>query len=294
MTQVAKKLVLKKVSEVSTQIESTKKLVLKKPITEVDPNFHKINLSEFQRDFVKELPKKEQLWDLNPMTVQKAYDRILAIWNQDEKSRNFIKHLVGGFVPYDSFARLMNVPETDDLKCAVLNFKLTGIGNISKGVTTVSMRKMAINCQCVVDKREKYSDDEIKELEDLRAALPVEIRNQQIGVGSETSDKYMLVESIFALRHFCAMLLMCNETDNGIAKILSKKMKSETFAKQSERTEIPIVQFVGRMNRVESKPKMKTVPGPQNSAYTMEDTIDTNTFSKLQALKDKMETAQQN
>ena len=257
-----------------------------------DPNFEIMSLIHLNFDFVKEMKPREKIWDPNPQDVQNAFERLKQMWNKDQKSRNFTKHLISAFLPYNSMNRLLNVPEKvetpiikiDDndlktpFKCAILNCTITGIGNISKHVTEYNMKKMFIDghiaCEDIVEGQEKrthYTSEECEELNSIKRKQPIEIQNYRIGVMSDTSDKYLQVESIIALLHFATEMMFISDELNFTIKKTMINRGQNGISKEKQLNKKQINQLVGRQT------------------YGMDHKVDKKTFSALEKLKLELE-----
>jgi len=262
-----------------------------------DPNFEIMSLIHFKVDFLNEMKPREAIWDPNPQDVQNAFDKLKVMWNKDQKSRNFTKHLISAFLPYNSWNRLMNVPEKvetplikiDDndlkkpFKCAILNHNVTGIENISKHATEYNMKKMFIDahivCEEVVEGQEKrthYTPEECEELNSIKRKQPIEIQNYRIGVASDTSDKYLQVESIIALLHFATEIMFMSDELNFTVK---KNMINHAQSEVSKEKQL-------------NKKQINQVAGQQ--LYGMEHKVDKSTYSALANLKQELEKAGEN
>ena len=292
-----KPLIIKKSANLSNfnqKLDVKNNLKLKKK-TEIDvvvedPNFIKIDEKHFQFDALKEMKKPETLWEYNPEVVDKAYKIICKMWNKDQKSRNFVKHLVSAFLPYNPWNRLMFVPDetknqpiridTNDLKtefkCAILNHKVTGIKNIASGITPHAMKKMSIDCHCSVEGRDKYTDTEIEELTLVRSMIPVEIIETRVGVSSETSTKYLQVEAVQALLIFSTELMWHNDELNFTVRKNMINRAQENVPKEKQLKPKQVNQIVGQQ------------------IYGMDHKVDTKTYSALEKLKLELDKQENN
>lgn len=286
----SKKILVKKEENVNNPLLTKPlKLVKKSEIVENESNFKKIDLKMFEIDFIKRYENIENnINSPNPLTIQKAYDRILVIWNTDEKSRNFLKHLIASFVPFDPYKRLFNLPKLSEkektiFKCAITNFNITGIKNIAEDFTKFSMKKMYIDCQCSIDKRTEYTKEEIIELEEIGKTLPLEVKNKQIGVCSDKSNKYLLVETNIALQNFVE-LAMLNDVDE-ILFLMNKVTLTRLQEKSDEKNQ---------QNVLSTKEINKVAKANTYGIYGIKNKIDSNTLSKLENLKNSLSEKENN
>ena len=173
------------------------------------------------------ISEQKTIWDSKPENIQLAYAKILDIWNKDQKSRNFIKHLSAAFLPVDPFTRLFQVSEDDKekIKCAIMGFGVIGLKNVSEAVAKFSMTKMMVDAKAYLEKSEesksekskseeskseetsiKYSPEQLKTLKDAQAEIPLEVKEIRVGYRSENSDKFLSQDAIIALYHFTSRL----------------------------------------------------------------------------------------
>jgi hypothetical protein len=286
---------INKVDLINKSILKEKPILHKKSAIELlkeDPNFEKISMSQFNFDFVKEMKPRTQIWDPNPEEVQEAYNKLKQMWNKDQKARNFVKHLVSAFLPYNQWNRLMNVSEKlenspikiDDndlkkpFKCAILNHNVTGIGNISTEQSEYSMKRMFIDAHMICEdtiegqeKRTQYNNEEIKTLNDLRNKQSVEVKNCRIGVMSDTSDKYLQVESIIALQNFTIELAFVSDELNFTIRKNMINRAQENVLKEIKLDKKQVNQIVARQ------------------IHGLDHKVDEKTYSALEKLKLELE-----
>ncbi len=215
--------------------ELKQKPVDKKPVDKSpETNFLQVSPEGLKFNFKAEMKPKEKIWDLNPDLVQTAYDKIVVMWNKDQKSRNFIKHLIAGFLPYEPMYRMLNAGP-DPLFCAITNLKLTGVGEIAKHYGELGVQRMFSSAHAMVIESENREETEEEKAANLAQqekiagmikAMPREVQNVQIGVSSDSSTKYLMVETIQALLHFSTTLLMFG--DDEMSFLLKKSQINKT------------------------------------------------------------------
>ena len=217
------------------------------------------------------LTPKEKMWETDPEQIKAAYFKLIEMWNKDGKARGFVKHLVAAFLPYQNFNRLMNVGK-DTVKCAILNCEVLGISEISQHFATFSTSKMFIDAKCMTENREKYTDEEITKIEAEKKKMPDAARHSRVGIGSDKSDKILLVESNIGLMLFAQDMIM---TNNREFEFLVNKMRINTHN--------------------ESKPKEKQLtPKEVNlvskaTSFGVKSHLKESTFSALEKLKANLE-----
>ena len=87
--------------------------------------------------------ERKQIWDPTAEGINAAYGKYVKLWNKDQKSRNFVKHLVANFLPINQFARALNLPA--DTKCAILGFELAGISEIAEVHGRLGVKRMVVS-----------------------------------------------------------------------------------------------------------------------------------------------------
>lgn len=237
------------------------KLIKKKDqINSESENFKVYDVIPFNMDKIERV----EMWDPHFELIETAYNKISKLWNESQKSRNFIKHLAAAHLPIQQFDRAFNVSDEqkDKFVCCILGDKLTGIKNSSEALSKLGMTKMMISAHLITEKREA-TQEEIDKLESERNSIPKEILDCRIGYISEKSDKYLSQEAILALRHFVIQMMMVSEE---LENIFSRKRQNESKA---------------------LKPKDVKINKP--NPYGVKNHIDQSTIDQLSALKEKME-----
>lgn len=207
----------------------------------------------------------------NQNLLNKALLRICTMWNKDERSRNFIKHLIGNFLPVNPMQKVLNfgtteIAEEKNRDC-LLGIKLVGLNQLSQEFGKFSTEKLFIDSKAIVEKRE-YTPEEKKKLEAIRDSFPVEIRKASYAYCGNKSDKYMCRESINALLMFTEHCLLFQEKE--ISFLLTKKRMKESNQNFSKEKQLDNKQ----LNRV-----------VKASAFGMSSLLDDATIEKLKNLK---------
>jgi len=256
--------------------------VVKKPIkvvkrSEINENEQK--LKRFDHDFSK-FPEQKKIWDPNPKLTEKAYKIICQAWLKDDKSRNFVKHLIAAFFPINSFDKILNAGD-EELKCAILGIKLTGIGNISTGITEFNMAKMMADAHATIEERKQYTEEEVQKLETIRDSLPIEIREGRFAWCSDRSDKLLSNEALTAFRIFVETVAFIPEFEKEFT-FLIKKMQINSFQENTN--------FINnKLDKTEINKVAKATTFGIKAVAKIGDNIDPKTLSALEKLKLQME-----
>jgi hypothetical protein len=181
---------------------------------------------------VNDYNQDKSFTQINPALVKQSYKKLGEMWNKNEKSRNFCKHIISAFITinnwnkvlnfegekFDEFGKITNKNFLYQVD-AILGIKLAGITRISHGITKISMHKMFLDAKCITEKRNVYTKGEQEELDRLIANLPIEVRKGTFAYFSEKSTKYICNETSIALRLFTTnMLLLDNKEINFLIK----------------------------------------------------------------------------
>jgi len=247
-------------------------------------------------DFSKILKEKKSIFEPNVKMTQKAYDKICEIWNKDEKSRKFLKHIISAFFPINNWNKVMFKKDTDIIKCAILNHDLTGISNISESLAGYSMKKMFIDANCILEgdvinnekKSRLYKKEELDELNSLRNSLPISIREGDFAYMCEKSDKFISGETAIALQQFIELLILNGDKEmtNMIRKMRNESMKDEWNNDLDTELKITAHDFEQKRQK-EQKQIAKEIL--ESKAPKLSDNLNTSTLSKLEELKLKMQ-----
>ncbi len=231
--------------------------------------FIKFPINQMTRSF-EHIEDKKQIWDPNKKFVEKAYKNICNMWNKDYKSRGFLKHIIGSFLPITYFNKILLLdPKSKENRCAILGIKLSGISQISKSLTKISMERMFIESKATTEGRDKLTEIEVKQLNDLRRSLPIEHINGSVAYFSVDSTKLMSVEALIALMSFCEMMLIYDDKEMNFT--INKKRISQTQENINK----------NKLNKTEINKVAKAV----TYKTTIGDNIDSSTFEALNKLK---------
>lgn len=205
------------------------------------------------------LRKNNDSYPLKYKLLNKALLRICDLWNKDDKSRRFVKHLIGNFLPINEFNKILNFSEEDiknglDRDC-ILGIKLTGICSVSKELVSHILGEILSS-----------SDTAIKDKKD---ELPIELRNVLFAFFSVNSNKYLCRESVNALFIFTEHALLNGEKE--IEFLVNKKRISESQ------------KHIREEKRLNNKQVNKVVKA---STFGMSSILDEETITKLKGLQD--------
>ena len=130
--------------------------------------FKKINFESI--DFKSIFKEKENIFDVDYVLVDKAYNKLQEMYNSCEQQRKFVHHLIKAFLPLDMWHRMMLVDK--EIRCCILNYKITGISNVAGCYGKVSMERMMVECKANTENREQLTDDEVTKIQSTLKEYP--------------------------------------------------------------------------------------------------------------------------
>ena len=234
-----------------------------------EQKFEKIDLRMLNYDF-SDFPEKKEIWAADKKLTQQAYKKLGEIWNKDSKSRGFLKHIISAFFPINQFNKILQETPNVNMRCAILNIKLAGVKEISKSISKLSMKKMFIDAKCVTEKREKYNQSEIDELDLIRKQLPIAHKNGSTAYFSDTSTKFLSIEAIIALQYFLEKMILLDNKE--IMFTINKRRISETQTQRKNKLSDKQINLVSKA-----------------TTYGIGDNLDSKTFNALNQLKNQLQ-----
>lgn len=211
---------------------------------------------------------------LNEKFINKSLLKLCSMWNSNENSRKFVLHLISAFLPVNNWNKIFTFNEETIKKYGIndclIGIKLAGIKEITEKISEFTTKRMFINAKAVVEHRDKYTDEELKELKDLINSMPIEIKNASIAFYSVNSNKILSKESIHALHYFTQYCIFNNVRE--IVFTLNKKR-----FKQGQNN------YKNKLNNKQVNKVMKA------NTFGLSNVIDENTFDKLKSLKNEIE-----
>lgn len=225
--------------------------------------FKQINVERFKENLFHQYGiKANMVTDLDGEAIQTAYDKILVIWNKDEKSQSFIKHLINAFLPFNLMNCMLTETPGEIYKCSILGSKLTSIKQVAELYSDIGMKKMQFSSKAMLENRDNLTESEMKILLNIRNKAKPEVRYGNIAVLSDKSTKFIQKETAIALQHFCANMILIENRN-----LLFVKHKPKNTS----------------VNSLQQKPQK-----PQRLQVSIEEHIDSKSLSALQSIKEKM------
>lgn len=216
--------------------------------------------------YTKDRPQK--LGQPNEDQVNRAYQKICELWNKTGGSREFIKHLIRGFLPISTGTMVASFTEeqikNNINRCCILNIRVAGANNIIKSHDEVKAEEATIEKIMVEAGRKERTKEEKKRINKLLNKMPVEVRTGTTAYCSETSEKLLSNAAEWALSLFVNDCIVGKEKEKDIAWIIRAKTREEAG--------LPVK---------EKKPKQK----PIKSTYGMGHFLDEETVKKLKGIK---------
>lgn len=194
------------------------------------------------------------------METNKIFDKLEEMYKKDEKSKNFVLHLVRAYMPIDKITKVLEKPaDLSKFKCALTSVKLISADEIFQGINTDEFKANFINDLKIV------LDESGQQVKKDPAILKV-TNGKLLGFTGKDTNTYMCNEA-------CEQLLNWVST-----KILQGDSK---------------INWTVRSMQGKNQPKKKNTQRPQSSQTSQmvhkPATSSLGDFSVLQSLKDKLE-----
>lgn len=161
-------------------------------------------LEEFKNSPIKITPSEspiDKLYDPNEELTQKAFLKYCQMWNKDDGSRKFLRHLISSFLPWDSTKKIETVEDGKN-KCCILNLSVAGITEISSKWAELAACRKAMDGKEWFENSDKLSSRDSKKLAGIKREMKPEVRNGRFGYYTEGSNKVLCREAGEALVRF--------------------------------------------------------------------------------------------
>lgn len=161
-------------------------------------------MEEFKNSPIKITPSEspvDKLYDPNEELTNKAFQKYCEMWNKDEGSRKFLRHLIGSYMPWNSSHKIQTVENGHD-KCCILNLKIAGITEISDKWAEYAATRHEMDGKEWYENSDKLSSKDNKKLKSLKQSMSPEVRRGRFGYYAENSDKILSREAGEALVRF--------------------------------------------------------------------------------------------
>jgi hypothetical protein len=171
--------------------------------------------------------ERKSKFDPSRELIIKSLEIIKTQWNKDLKSRNFIKHLIGNFIPINLFNKLTTTkyepdPESSNVKiliakCAILGIKLIGTDDLIEKMKIIDpiIEKIKVIREIQtpgISDSEEF-DKLTEELETTINKMPVEFKEYSIAYYSLNSNKHLSIHALYALNYFVEQALFLGDKD---------------------------------------------------------------------------------
>lgn len=158
----------------------------------------------------------ENFKEVNEKLVEKSVAKLEKIYGT-EKGKNFVLHLVRAFLPINHWMKRLRFDKDEEAVCCITNQKLVGITDIANA----HAKTFLPHCKVIAASSKSEKDKAIDELNELIKDIPAEVKNHNFAYCSETSNKFLSVEGILALRQFVENMIL--RDDKEICFIINKK-----------------------------------------------------------------------
>jgi hypothetical protein len=142
--------------------------------------------------------------------IIRSLNIIKELWNKNNKSRNFIKHLISNFIPINYFNKVSKFETTLDgkiniKKCAILGFKLVSINEL-----ILTLKELD---PLIKEIKESGDNSRLSEIDEFISKQPIEIKEYSIAYYSPNTDKYLSIHALNALNYFTEQGLLIADKD---------------------------------------------------------------------------------
>lgn len=223
--------------------------------SEIIENF----LTKFSKDDLSFIDEKNDDQDIfvkiNKQNVRKAYKTLCQSYNKDEKSRAFVKHIVGAFYPVNSWNKVMQFPEdilqAKKNKCALTGLYVCGIKEIAELGSKLLLPRAKYDC--ANNEEEKKQAEE--EFNSIVNSFPAAVKNRIFAYMSDKSDKYLSNDAVIALQLFVQYCILYDIKD--IMFVLNRKrfkafnrdISKKNKLTKSQETKLAKAQTYGGMSK---------------------------------------------
>jgi hypothetical protein len=189
-------------------MEDVEKFMCSKKVKELEKVYE--NKRTFRKPTFVEtnLDQEEIKMETNDYLIKRSLTRICNYWNRDERSRKYIKHLMASFLPenakepVDSFTN-------DELErglnfCSLSGCKMASNSDVELSYGAYNACRKIVCEEAKEKKLKKLGFKEVDTLRKMKEAMPIEIRNINIGYRSVCSRKILSYNSIVALTIFAS------------------------------------------------------------------------------------------
>ena len=173
--------------------------------------------------------EKKDFFSPNEELVNKAIIKLCELWNTDEKTRGFVKHILHSFIPIDPWSKVLNFgndPKTNR-RCAILGIKCASINEIADHWGKRKVEDLILQARIEMEKEGLDKEKEMKLREAEIKKMPIEVRNRTIAYMSDKSEKILSGEAIAAIQIFLDNCLFGGEKE--ISYLLTKIRNSQVL-----------------------------------------------------------------
>lgn len=181
-----------------------------------------LNQENSHFDWIDEKNKNpERFYNINKQNVRKALKNICQLYNKDNKSRNFVKHIIGAFYPINSWNKVIDFSDNDKKakknKCALTGFYVCGL----KEIADLGAKLLLPRAKFEVAETEEQKKQAEKEFNKIMNSFSAAAKNRTFAYMSDKSDKYLSNDAIIALQIFVEQCIFQDVKD--IIFVLNKK-----------------------------------------------------------------------
>lgn len=183
----------------------------------------------------------EKFCTINKQNVLKSFKTLCDLYNKDNKSRNFVKHIIGAFYPVNSWNKVVSFPEeilsAKKNKCALTGFWVCGIKEIAELGAKLLLPRAKYECASTEEEKQQAE----KEFNTVKNSFSAAVKNRMFAYMSDKSDKYLSNDAIIALQIFVEQCIFQDVKD--IMFILNKKRTKQFNSSVSNKNKLSKAQI---------------------------------------------------
>ncbi len=236
-----------------------------------------LNQDNHYFDWIDEKNKNpERFCDINKQNVRKAFKTLCQLYNKDNKSRNFVKHIVGAFYPPNPWNKVINFSDADKKdkknKCALTGFYVCGL----KEIAELGAKLLLPRAKFDVAETEEQKKQVEKEFNKIMNSYSAAAKNRTFAYMSDKSDKYLSNDAIIGLQIFVEQCIFQDVKD--ILFVLNKKRTKQFNKHLSNKNKLSKSQ-INKVSKAQTYGGMSKIMLGNNAEIA----------KKLLSIKDEME-----
>lgn len=174
------------------------------------------------------------------MKKEQIYEKIDSLYTKDEKSKNFVLHLIRSYLPIDKIEKVWDKPtDLKKFKCAITGAKLISIGEIFEGIHSEEFKA-------------NFSANLKKQFETGEPMLADVVKGRILGYQGKETNTYMCEEAIGELFNWVSTKIL--QGDGKINWTMRQMQAKQFLGKFDKFGDDETKKQVNRIKQVVNKP----------------------------------------